>query len=92
MENPTKLLLLFTNKLGYQTRSFEQAAQTLGVNIIYVSDRCHKLEDPWGDHAIAVHFESPQAAAAKVIKDLRKKRIDGIIAIGDRPVVAAAYA
>ena len=92
MANPTKRLLLFTNKLGYQTRSFEEVAQKNGVEIIYVTDRCHQLQDPWGDHAIAAHFESPQAEAATIIEALRGKQIDGIVALGDRPVVAAAYA
>jgi biotin carboxylase len=92
MVNPSKRLLLFTNKLGYQTRSFEEVAQKNGVEIIYVTDRCHQLQDPWGDHAIAAHFESPQAEAATIIEALRGKQIDGIVALGDRPVVAAAYA
>ena len=92
MKNPSKRLLLFTNKLGYQTRSFEEVAQKNGVEIIYVTDRCHQLQDPWGDHAIAAHFESPQAEAATIIEALRGKQIDGIVALGDRPVVAAAYA
>lgn len=92
MANPSKRLLLFTNKLGYQTRSFEEVAQKNGVEIIYVTDRCHQLQDPWGDHAIAAHFESPQAEAATIIEALRGKQIDGILALGDRPVVAAAYA
>ena len=64
METSTTRLLLFTNKLGYQTRSFEEAARKHGAEILYVTDRCHQLEDPWGDRAIAVHFEAPQAAAA----------------------------
>jgi len=85
-------LLLFTNKLGYQTRSFEAAAQKHGTEIIYVTDRCHQLEDPWGDRAIAVHFESAQSATANVVEALNGKKIDGILALGDSPSVAAAYA
>jgi ATP-grasp domain/L-amino acid ligase C-terminal domain 2 len=84
-------LLLFTNKLGYQTRSFEEAAQKHGTEIIYVTDRCHQLEDPWGDRAIAVHFESAQSAAANVVEALNGKSVDGILALGDSPSVAAAY-
>jgi ATP-grasp domain/L-amino acid ligase C-terminal domain 2 len=92
MEIPSRTLLLFTNKLGYQTRSFEQAARTLNVEIVYVTDRCHQLENPWGDRAVPVHFETPQAAAATVIDTVRGKQIDGILALGDAPSVAAAYA
>jgi ATP-grasp domain/L-amino acid ligase C-terminal domain 2 len=90
-QNPSKRLLLFTNKLGYQTRSFEEAAQKHATEIIYVTDRCHQLEDPWGDRAIAVQFDSAQSAAAHVIAALNEKSVDGILALGDSPSVAAAY-
>ncbi len=92
MTNQPKRLLLFTAKLGYQTRSFEDATQKLGVRLVYVTDRCHQLEDPWGDQAIAVHFESPEAAAYTVMEALRGQDVKGILALGDRPAVAAAYA
>ncbi len=92
MISPSKRLLLFTGKLGYQTRSFEDAALKLGVQLVYVTDRCHQLEDPWGDRAIAVHFENPEEAAYTVMESLRGQNVDGILALGDRPAVAAAYA
>ena len=71
MAHPSKRLLLFTAKLGYQTSSFEDAAHKLGVQLVYVTDRCHQLEDPWGDQAIAVHFETPEVAAYAVMEALR---------------------
>jgi biotin carboxylase len=89
---PQKRILLFAAKLGYQTRSFEEAAKRLGVELVYVTDRCHQLDDPWNDHAIAVKFESPEVAAQAVIQQVRNISVDGILALGDRPVVAAAYA
>ena len=92
MTNPSQRLLLFAAKLGYQTRSFEDAAHKLGVQLVYVTDRCHQLEDPWGDQAIAVHFETPEAAAYTVMEALRGQDIGGILALGDRPAAAAAYA
>ena len=87
-----KRLLLFTAKLGYQTRSFEDAARKLGVQLVYVTDRCHQLEDPWGDQAIAAHFESPEKAAYTVMEAMRDQEVSGILALGDRPAAAAAYA
>jgi biotin carboxylase len=92
MTHPSKRLLLFTAKLGYQTRSFEDAAHKLGVQLVYVTDRCHQLEDPWGDRAIAVHFETPEVAAYTVMEALRGQDVSGILALGDRPAAAAAYA
>ncbi len=92
MTHPSKRLMLFTAKLGYQTRSFEDAARKLSVQLVYVTDRCHQLEDPWGDQAIAVHFETPEAAAYIVMEALRGQDVSGILALGDRPAAAAAYA
>src|SRR5271154_2671655 len=86
-------LLIFTAKLGYQTRSFDEAARKLGVDVVFVTDRCHQLDDPWGDRAIPVHFEAPDAAAYAVLETVRSggDPVDGILAFGDRPAVAAAY-
>jgi len=89
---PHKRILLFAAKLGYQTRSFEEAAKKLDVELVYVTDRCHQLEDPWGDRAIPVQFESPEVAAYTAMEKVRGMRVDGILALGDRPAVAAAHA
>ncbi len=88
-----KRVLVFAGKLGYQTRSFDAAARKLGVELAFVTDRCHQLDDPWGDRAIAVHFESPESAAYTVLEKIRHdgERVDGMLALGDRPAVAAAY-
>jgi predicted ATP-grasp superfamily ATP-dependent carboligase len=90
--SPRKRVLLFAAKLGYQTRSLDEAARKLGVDVVFVTDRCHQLDDPWGDRAIAVHFESPDTAAYTVLEAVRGgERMDGLLAFGDRPAVAAAY-
>ena len=91
MINEKKRILLFATKLGYQTRSFQSAAARLGADIAYVTDRCGRLDDPWNDHALAVHFELPEGAAARVLEAQQGLRVDGVLAVGDRPTVAAAY-
>jgi biotin carboxylase len=90
---PPKRLLLFAGKLGYQTRSFDEAARKLGIALTFITDRCHQLEDPWGDRAFPVHFETPDAAAYAVLEEVRRaaQPVDGILALGDRPAVTAAY-
>jgi biotin carboxylase len=89
---PPKRILLFTSKLGYQTRSFDDAAQKLDIELTFVTDRCHQLDDPWGDRAMPVHFESPEAAAHAVLENVRSSgQINGVLVLGDRPSVTAAY-
>jgi biotin carboxylase len=87
-----KTVAIFASKLGYQTRSFEAAARKLGVQLVYVTDRCHELNDPWGDHAIAARFANPEEAAATAIQSFRAKPLTAILALGDAPAVAASYA
>jgi hypothetical protein len=84
-------ILLFTSKLGYQTRAFDAAAKKLGVELVFVSDRCHQLDDPWNDSAVAVRFEAPEEAAYAVMQAQAGQRVDAVLALGDRPTLAAAY-
>jgi len=86
-----KRILLFATKLGYQTRSFQAAADKLGVELVYVTDRCSHLDDPWNDQALPVHFELPEGAAGAVLERQRGVPVDGVLAVGDRPTGAAAY-
>jgi biotin carboxylase len=86
-----KRILLFATKLGYQTRSFQAAADKLGVDIAYVTDRCSHLDDPWNDRALPVHFELPEGAAGALLESQRGLSVDGILAVGDRPTPVAAY-
>jgi biotin carboxylase len=87
-----KRMLILASKLGYQTRSFAEAARALGAEVMLASDRCDRLDDPWADGAIAVHFERLQQAARRIVEQARTKPVDGLIALGDRPTSAAAYA
>jgi biotin carboxylase len=84
-------LLILASKLGYQTRTFAEAAKALGVDVVFASDRCHQLEDPWADGAIAVHFDEPEDAAKRIVKQSFVRPVDGLIALGDSPTATAAY-
>jgi hypothetical protein len=58
------------------------------VDVTLATDRCHILDDPWGDRAIAVKFDQIEES----LKALRGLRVDGVAAVGDRPAVLAAAA
>jgi biotin carboxylase len=83
-------LLLFATTTGYQTREFAQAASRLGVEVALATDRCKTLDDPWGDGAIAVRFQSAHQSLAALEQ---AGRFDGVVALGDRTTfLAALYA
>jgi len=85
-------ILILASKLGYQTRAFTDAAKKLNLEVFFGTDRCHKLDDPWSDGALALHFENPESAAAEIATQMAGKRPDAILALGDRPTATAAYA
>ncbi len=49
------------------------------------------MDDPWNDQALPAHFESPETAARAVLEAQRGLRVDGVLALGDRPGPTAAY-
>ena len=85
----TRVLVLSTTT-GYQIRSFGEAAVALGIRLVFASDRCDQLEDPWWDQAIPVRFHDEERSAAAIADALDGARPDGVIAVGDRPTVLAA--
>src|SRR3990167_7080414 len=85
---PRVLLLAATT--GYQTRAFGEAAERLGVDLVFATDRCRVLEDPWDDRAIHIRFSDETKSAAAILEAARASPIDGVLAVGDRPTVIAA--
>ncbi len=86
----TKHLLLFAATTGYQIRVFADAARRIGAKVTLATDRCHILDDPWGDDAIPVKFDRVADSLA-VLRECRL-HVDGVTAVGDRPAVLAAAA
>ena len=84
-------VLLVATTTGYQTRAFGDAAARLGIELVFATDRCHVLEDPWLDSAIPVRFHDIPASVARVVEAARTRPFDGVVAVGDRPAVLAAH-
>ena len=85
-------VLLLSHTTGYQLRAFNDAAEQLGIELVFATDRCHRLDDPWQDRAVAVRFHDLDASLAAIAARARHVPIDGVLAVGDRPVVLAARA
>jgi formate-dependent phosphoribosylglycinamide formyltransferase (GAR transformylase) len=84
-----KRVLFFAATTGYQVREFAEAARALDVELVLATDRCHILENPWGDDASAVRFEDPEPGIESLAA---RGPFDGILAVGDRPACVAAQA
>jgi formate-dependent phosphoribosylglycinamide formyltransferase (GAR transformylase) len=84
-----KRVLLVAATTGYQVREFAEAARALDVELVLATDRCHILENPWGDDAAPVRFEDPEPGIEALVS---RGPFDGILAVGDRPAWVAAQA
>jgi len=83
-------VLVLATTTGYQTRAFGEAAERLGVELVFATDRCHVIDDPWQDGAIPIRFHDEDHSVKTVLDSVRFRPIDGVLAVGDRPTVIAA--
>ena len=89
MKTVGKRLLLFAATTGYQIREFASAGRRLGIDVSLATDRCGRMDDPWGDGALPVKFDRRMGAT---LKNLQGLQFDGVAAVGDGPAEAAAVA
>jgi len=85
-------VLVLSSTTGYQLRAFNDAADRRGIELMFATDRCHKLDDPWQDRAVAVRFHALDESVDAIVDRHRRHPVNGVIAVGDRPVVLAARA
>jgi biotin carboxylase len=90
IEVSMRRVLILSTTTGYQLRSFGDAAVRAGIELMFATDRCHQLDDPWRDRAVAVRFHEEDSSLDAIVEAAAVRRIDGVIAVGDRPVVLAA--
>ncbi len=68
-------VLLIASTTGYQVHSFTAAAARLQIDLILATDRCHVLENPWGDNAIAIAADGLEALATQAPFDGIKSQL-----------------
>jgi biotin carboxylase len=87
-----KKILFLATTTGYQTRMFGEAAERLGVKLLFATDRCDQLDDPWWDRAIPIRFHQEAASIDAIMRAVTADPPDGVIAVGDRATRIAAFA
>lgn len=70
---------------------FAEAAKKLGAEVVYATDRCDQLDDPWSDGAIAVRFHEEARSVDSLLRAIDARPVNAVLAVGDRPTVMAAY-
>ena len=87
---PKQRILLLCTTTGYQTQSMADAAEKLGLEVVFATDRCHVLPDPWQDGALPVRFELPEEGATRIVEYAREHPLAGVVCVGDRPTPTAS--
>ncbi|HEX6975662.1 MAG TPA: ATP-grasp domain-containing protein [Vicinamibacterales bacterium] len=85
-------VLIFSTTTGYQLRSFGDAAEALGVELAFATDRCKSLDNPWQDHAVPVRFYDEEGSLARLREAAAERPVNGVVVVGDRAVRLAACA
>jgi D-alanine-D-alanine ligase-like ATP-grasp enzyme len=62
----------------------------MGVELVFATDRCEMIDDPWRDGAIPIRFYDEDRSVASIVESTRTQPIDGILVVGDRPTVIGA--
>ncbi|PYR39321.1 MAG: hypothetical protein DMF93_14480 [Acidobacteria bacterium] len=60
------------------------------MELVFATDRCHLIEDPWQDGAVAIRFYDEDASVAAILEAAADRPLDGVLVVGDRPTVIAA--
>ena len=66
-------LLLLLPAAGYANQDFQQAAETLGVEVISCADFCHQLAPVWGlPPLMSVPFDRPAESVPRILSALKQ--------------------
>ncbi|HSM92909.1 MAG TPA: ATP-grasp domain-containing protein [Anaeromyxobacteraceae bacterium] len=87
-------LLLLVPSTSYRLEDFRAAAARLGVPLLVGSDRCHCVEERFGDlpDDVALDYRNPEEAAEKIARLARARPLAGIVPASDGAAVIAALA
>jgi biotin carboxylase len=87
-------LLLLVPTTSYRLDDFRNAARRLGVPLVVGSDRCHQVEDYFGEERdlLSLDYRRPARAAGQIAEAAARRPIRGIVPASDATAVIAALA
>jgi biotin carboxylase len=87
-------LLLLVPSTSYRLEDFRAAALRLGVPLLVGSDRCHCVEERFGDlpDDVALDYKDPEEATEKIVGLAARRPIAGIVPASDGAAVIASLA
>jgi biotin carboxylase len=87
-------LLLLVPTRSYRTDDFRVAAARLGVPLVLGSDRCHRIEEAFGEAPglISLDYRRPARAAGQIAAAARRRPIRAVVPVDEGTAVIAALA
>jgi len=85
-------LLLILPTATYRAPDFLDAAAQVGAEVVVASERPQVLAETMQDRFLEIDLRRPDTAADAIVALSRRRRIDGIVAVDDQGVLAAALA
>ena len=90
---PGELLLLVPMR-SYRTDDFRAAAARLRVPLLLGSDRCHRIEETFGESEdlVSLDYRRPARAAGQIARAARRRPIRAVVPVDEGTAVIAALA
>ncbi len=87
-------LLLLAPTQSYRTDDFLAAAARLGVPVVVGTDRCHCIEETFGEEQglWSLDYRKPEHAAEQIAEAARREPVGGIVPVNETTAVIAALA
>jgi len=87
-------LLLLVPTRSYRTDDFVAAAARLGVPVVLGSDRCHRIEEAFGEAEgfLSLDYRRPSRAADAIAREAARRPVRGVVPVDDGTAVIAAVA
>ncbi|HEY6106133.1 MAG TPA: ATP-grasp domain-containing protein, partial [Anaeromyxobacteraceae bacterium] len=87
-------LLLLVPTRSYRTDDFRAAAARLGVPLVLGSDRCHRIEEAFGEspEIVSLDYRRPARAAGRIAEAARRRPIRAVVPVDEGTAVIAALA
>jgi biotin carboxylase len=87
-------LLLLVPTRSYRTEDFRAAARRLGVPLLLGSDRCHRIEEAFGEQEdlLSLDYRRPEQAAEEIVRAARRRPIGGVVPVDEGTALIAALA
>jgi biotin carboxylase len=92
--DPKGALLLLVPTRSYRTDDFVAAAGRVGVPVVLGSDRCHRIEETFGEEEgfLSLDYRRPERAVEEIARAARQRPIRGVVPVDDGTAVIAAMA